>query len=320
MKKYHFTCINNFNDFTKIKNDWNLLWKKTNKNIFLSYEWYNALLKSKIDCNIKLNFQIWVLYENNFPKCIAPLKIEENTINFLSNCEADYQDLIYNESTHCEVMLNFIKNKYLNYHFKLIDVPKTSKTVSVFNKIFPNATINISDICPYCYISKMSNIYTAGKNFKRKINKLSKLGDIKFEHITNGKDIKKNLPTMKKFFSQRWSSDPSSSFFFDKYDDVFMEEITKTLSDNNNVLLSILYLNNNPISYFYGFVIEEKYLFYRSAFSREYELYSPGMLTLHELLNFCSIHEIKIFDFMRGDYLYKKRYTATYTTNLLLEV
>ena len=316
--KYLIVCIDNFDALIKMQNEWNDLWLKTEKNIFLSHSWYVALIESKLQCGKEINYQIWCLYESNVLICIAPLKIVGKKIFFLANFEADYQDFIYTEPNSCLKMLKLLREKYIGFEFLLSDIPEKSNTVFVFLNIFKNTNISVSDICPHKYILPNTNIYLKSKNYRRKKNKIERIGTYRVEHLRDSESICKHLMRMKEFFSQQWRENEESWFFFEEFDDVFMYKITEALSAHNQVLLTVMYLNEESIAYYYGFVQDGKYFYYRSAYSNFYKEFSPGKLALNELFDYCSNNKIDTFDFMRGDYAYKKLYTNQKTKNLSL--
>ena len=320
MSNLDFYCVSKYEDLIQHKKKWNKLWERTERNLFSSFEWISALLNAKKECNIQTDFHIWFLREYGRLTCIAPLKIEGSTVSFASNFQADYQDFIYENQDSCILMIRFLKDKYENNNFLLSDIPEQSQTPTLFLQNFTTAKKYISEICPYVQVSRDSIQCFMGHDYRRKKNKLMKEGDLYIEHLTDVKVILSHLPTMKNYFAQRWQDNKESNCFFEKFDDVFMREITRNLGKNEWVLLTVLYSRKKPIAYYYGFIHDDCYLFYRSAFNASYGSFSPGMIALTELFLYCSKNKITKFDFMRGDYPYKKRYTTKFKKNILLEV
>lgn len=320
MKNEIYICIRNYDELLKYKDEWNRLWVESNCSIFSSFLWYSSLLIAKSLSNIKISVNIWILLESGVVTCIAPLKVEGNNVMFLSNYEADYQDFIYEDLTSCEKMLAFIKSQYSPlFKIKLSDIPEDSKTIDLIKSVFNEAEQSVSEICPFVCIDKNEKIYFSRKDYKRKKNKLLNIGKLHSEFYYDLKSILYHLPIMKLYFYQRWKDNKESNFFFEKFDDVFMEEITKSLSQKKYVLLSVLFSNNTPICYYFGFVEHQKYLFYRSSFNGYYKDYSPGVIALNDLLSYCSQNDIKEFDFLRGNYSYKKKYATNARKNIKLE-
>lgn len=316
-----FGIICNYYDFIKLKAEWDFLWLHSKSSFFSSFSWYEALIRAKslakehVDINIVL-----CRGTNGQLRCIAPLKIEENKVMFLSNHEADYQDFIYSSPNDCEIMLRYVLDYYKNKVILLDSVPEYSCIISNARKI---SGVNIidGDSCPILDLNFYDNDRRIeSKNFKRKIESLKKLGNVSFFQLYNSQDILNNLARFKMFYRDRWGNDPESSFFFEPFDDFFLAEIVRAFSSTNTVLMSTLILNEQTIAYYFGFLNNKSYLFYRSGFDKRYERQSPGMLLLKLLIDDLVKKRYMEFDFLRGEYPYKSMYSNGLRKNYCIGV
>ena len=314
--------IKKYSEFQKIKKEWTSLWQNSNATIFSSFEWYNALIQAKNIADIPFEFNVVLYSKDGVLKCIAPLKIENKKIMFMSNHQADYQDFIYLSNSDCQKMLGYIISRYRNkYSFELDSIPGYSQLlVAASNKEY-NVSIFESEICPILNLQNYNYSQALGsKNFKRKFNMLKKLGDISFVEFTSYNTLTPHLTTFKEFYRSRWGQNPESKCFFEPFDDFFIEELVKKFSPINKVAMFALLLNSTPIAYYFGFIDKTSYLFYRSGFDKKYEKYSPAMVLLKKMLAYFAINNYTVFDFLRGDYTYKSNYANDLRKNYCIKL
>lgn len=74
--------------------------------------------------------------------------------------------------------------------------------------------------------------------------------------------------------------------------------------------ISIIFLDEEPAAYEYGFIYHDRFEFWHSGFDARFEQYTPGnILLLNMIENFCS-QGIQELDMLRGDEGYKKRWNS----------
>lgn len=321
MNNFSFKSIHKYSEFLKLKDEWECLWEQSNASIFSSFAWYNALLRAFKNAEKRLEFDIILLYTSDHClRCIAPLKIENNKVKFLSNYQADYQDFIYTSFTDCEMMFKYICSHYNKMIISLDTIPSHS-TVLNLSQRNNDIIIKPSENCPVLVFDNYdSEKDIQSKNYRRKKRMLQQLGEISINNFFAANDILPNMVRFKEFYKSRWGEDPESSFFFEPFDDLLLFEIVKSFSVNNKIILSSLTLNGLPIAYYLGFVDRKKYMFYRSGFDNRYEKYSPGMVLLKVLLNDLKKKGYIEFDFLRGEYAYKSMYANSIRYNFCVEV
>ncbi len=89
----------------------------------------------------------------------------------------------------------------------------------------------------------------------------------------------------------------------------FHRDLVTTINGNGQISLNMLYIDGVPAAYHYGFIHENKYHAWRTAFIPQFIEYAPGHLILNETLEYFSKQGLVEFDFLRGDARYKREWT-----------
>ena len=85
----------------------------------------------------------------------------------------------------------------------------------------------------------------------------------------------------------------------------FFERLIDELWDEGRVHFSTLTLDGAPISYHYGFLYRGRFYWYKPAYLREYQTYSPGKVHVAKLLAEGAAEGWHTFDFLAGAEAYK---------------
>ena len=97
-----------------------------------------------------------------------------------------------------------------------------------------------------------------------------------------------------------------STFADDKIQS-FYKQLAKEFK--KDLLIGILYLENKPIAYGTGFLINNNFYYNQMAYLAEFRQYSPGKVLLVKLIDYLNTRNAQTFDFGSGDSFIKKLVT-----------
>ncbi|MHC1785282.1 MAG: GNAT family N-acetyltransferase [Anaerolineaceae bacterium] len=94
-----------------------------------------------------------------------------------------------------------------------------------------------------------------------------------------------------------------------KADHLFHRSLVSRLDGECQTSLNLLYIDGVPTAYHYGFIYNNKYYAWRTAFISQFLEYAPGHIILNETLEYFCNQGLTEFDFLRGDARYKREWT-----------
>lgn len=97
------------------------------------------------------------------------------------------------------------------------------------------------------------------------------------------------------------------STFADEKIQAFYKELAKEFK--KDLLIGILYLENKPVAYGTGFLINNNFYYNQMAYLAEYRQFSPGKVLLVKLIDYLHTRNAQTFDFGSGDSFIKKLVT-----------
>jgi len=327
---------NNFEELLSLKEEWNRIVEKSQgSTIFQTFEWlynYSKHFSKKNPLLILLAFSEDKLIG------VAPLQklkynkigiFSKKKITFLGEIFSEYNDFIVYSEYFFSVINSFIQylsEYYSDYYLDLRDIPDQSLTNTFFLKHTRYFKIELKSEV-YLYIKTSRNIEDYLSEYskktintlKRKINKLQKMNsEFVFCNYLNEYDLLKLI----EFNLYRQNKKKLISFFENKNNISFVQQIVKEYNNTSFLLSSQCQINNETKSVCLCFLFNNKLHFYLSGFDFELQKYSLGMVHLHKIIEYCFNKKYAEFDFMRGsdDYKFRfhpeKRYLKRYLINI----
>lgn len=173
--------------------------------------------------------------------------------------------------------------------------------------------------CPILDLRKKHAVERAldKRTTRSKARRLRRLGQVRVIHLTDAASIQMYLDRFVEMHNMQWQRTRGAvGLFYDPSVLRFFDEMSRVMSTQGSVLLSVLFIETTPIAIYYGFVAQNTYYYYRSAFDQRYVRYSPGHVLLEKLVEFCVAQRLTTFDFLRGEYSYKYRYANRHIENV----
>ncbi|MBI64209.1 MAG: hypothetical protein CL778_02890 [Chloroflexi bacterium] len=285
----------------------------------------NRFFQSQIVKNIwKKNFgkdskyKIFVVSDTN-NKIISPFKINKNKYTFIGSKDLfDYQDLIYSGHNGIDELLEtlviFLSNDLSINELELDSIPTSSPTIekiTVYLKKYNwDVEISLEDVSPRIILPETFEEYLSSLNKKnrheirRKLRRLNKIESVKSYEFSDKKDIKEN---MGEFFRLLRKSTPDKNNFMTVNRENFFRDISINMSKLGSTRLRFLEVDNKKVATSLSFLKDKVKYLYNSGYDPEYSDLSVGVLNHVLSIQHSILENHLIFDFMRGDEVYKYR-------------
>jgi CelD/BcsL family acetyltransferase involved in cellulose biosynthesis len=319
------------------KEEWNSLVEKLKyKSIFLTWEWSYCYWKNFGKGKKLLIF----FYEKRGEiKAIAPFFIEKKFLGlkflkFLATGVSDNIDFIVEEGFR-DIFLKKLF-QYLNTHSWMWDIidfgefssdsPNLNSLLTILreNKIMVKL-INTT-VYPQMDINNSWQDFTKNigskyrKTIRNRLNRIKKKHNLEFTHYKNLNG--KAFPLLEKIIKidRNSSKYKSHDSLFSKRENInFHRDIFKILVPKEQIDLSILSLNGNPISYVYNFKFADSIYCYDTSYDFKYHNFSPGNLVIYLLFkDYFSSPYLRYIKLGRGLSENKKRFMSHLVLNYRL--
>lgn len=324
----NFKC---YNSIFSIKKYWNIInYSRDNLCVYQTYEFNKMLYISRrtsinniISNNTKTIFIVG--FDGDIPCCIAPLIINMNKqevylLGYGTN--AGYLDFIYNKHIESFRIMELLKKclKILpGYKFKFTDLNETSELFLILKNI--NVKINNME----CYAIKLEdsyNVYYRGlskstrQNIRTIYNRLD-TDNMNYCLTIYSKEKAMSLSTLRKLnkiYRKRhseWYKRESikTRNILNELKQMKRDIIFQSIGKIPNTIVAVMYINNEPASFFIGYKYDNLIIIPRLAIDTQYSRYTPGGLLLIEYIKEIYKYNLEfIIDLCRGNEHYKSVY------------
>ena len=300
----------------ELANDWNDIFDSHEGNrIFTSFElqktWWDHFgndFKNRI-----------ILMSKGDSKIIVPFKLSGNTASLIGSEDLfDYQDFVYSERSDIHQFMDRLahyltKNIDVN-ELKLTSVPRESPILTILPEYLEKNswTINISneDVTPKIQIPNSWDDYLNSlkkkhrHEIRRKIRRLYNYGKVEELEVRDYNGVREHLDDF--FVLHRISSSEKQNFMTIERES-FFRDIALKLCHQGILRLRFLIVNSIKVAASMSFVNHEVEYLYNSGYNPDFNDLSVGILN-HVFSIRKSIKENNnVFDFMRGNEMYKYR-------------
>lgn len=322
--------------FQELQSEWNNLLRKSISNrIFSTWEWQYAwweayqpgslwLITVREDSGTLIGIAPW--FVENHPehgRIIRPIGCVDVT---------DYLDIIA-DAQKVEAVLNAIAEfagLNMNYYewINLCNIPERSPTFSFFpvslEKNGLSVKITQQEVCPVISLPTDWEVYfdlldkKQRHELRRKLRRAEGAAENIDWYIVNKshnltEELERFLHLMASSHSEKaqFLSDPKNKNFFNA--------IVPLALNNNWLQLSFLTINGQAVAAYLNFIYDNAVLVYNSGLSPDqFSQLSPGIVLLAYNIRHAIETGNKIFDFLRGDEVYKYRMGAKDTKIFML--
>jgi CelD/BcsL family acetyltransferase involved in cellulose biosynthesis len=312
--------------FDSINEELKDIWKKNEKN--LSYTFFqNIDYLQEISKINNTKFKIIVIFDEDNILAILPLEIKKyfflNILQWIGTGYADYCNPV-------------IKNNNVNFNKKyFLDMwSKALKDVGKIDLIFFNNQLSRIDkimnpFVDYFKTSLFSKVYQIQlqnsfddykdqikkkdkKHFYEvhrtliKFDKLKKIAKINFfveDSYKNEIEVKKLINEKRALLGNKNIKNNLNSKFIKILENLILLKKIKFFSMK-------LKIDNEIISTCFGFIFKESFYYYiPSTFPKKFDNFKPGKILITEIIKWCILNNVKLFDFGLGAEKYKKYFS-----------
>ena len=309
--------VTDFHRLQELWPQWQRLWESDCRaEIFQTPEfaraWWRAFGRDCSLCTI-------VVFAGDEVIGILPLIRRGRSLQFLGMPEADYADILCEESRAPEVLalalqalLNSVTGweecsfEHLSRHSRLVryfqTLPRQIRTRLRCVRDERQQTIILRNQRDAVFQSLL------GKNHTRRLkNKLSKAGRLQFRHLSE-LEAERHLGDFFRHHIRRHAALGRKSLCASSEFCEFVLGLIQELGPTDRIRFGVLELNGQPLAWDFGFQVNGKFLLYQHTFDLDAWHYSPGEVLLWNELRYAKDHVSREFDFGKGDELYKDRF------------
>ena len=316
--------------FDDLKAEWNtLLARSCSDTLFLTWEWQTTWWRCLGEGDL------WLLawYDQGEIVGIAPLylTVEQDGTHWLNivGCVdvSDYLDVIVaagREEQVYSALLDWLAGPDAPaWHVtKLCNLPQLSLTHQLLPELATqrglDATTRVEDVCPIIELPSDFETYLQERlskkqrhEVRRKLRRIQDETQVNWYVVNHVHAIE---PEMEAFIQlHRLSTDEKHSFMTPEMQ-AFFREITLTMHDAGWLYLAFIEINGAKAAAMLAFNYKNRLLIYNSGYDpANYAELSPGIVLTSYIIEDAIKHDIKIFDFLQGNEVYKYRFGATDT-------
>ncbi|MDD2823117.1 MAG: GNAT family N-acetyltransferase [Candidatus Daviesbacteria bacterium] len=305
--KYRTDIITEIDD--DLIKQWNNLWEEAeNSTVFNSYQWFEACLNTY---NIG-SYELYVCYYDKRLVMVLPLcSLRYAGIKVLGTiCNNFLVDTPFLAEKYDTKLIKYFFGEIMknnNLFIQKID----DKASCLIHKLFPDTFFSLISVNPCVHISG-DPVSLMSKSALSKIRSVIKKNDFLFKLKVY--DIKSDLnQCLKMMFEIEQKSSKkihSKDIFSEEINRVFFSKLSE--SCRGFIRTYVLYYNNQPIAYQFGFLYRKTYAAYQIAYLNEYRKIFPGKIVLFKLIDSLTHEPIDMLDFGGGISSFKQEFTPNY--------
>ena len=311
--------INVYNQFSlELKNSWIELEKESDISIFQTFEWNKSWFET---IGLKKGAQLYIVLvlHNDKPIIIFPFILKKSfgfkIISFIGDQQSDYLCPLINSSLDIDFKNTWsLVTKSLPNH-DLIYLEKYTLFGNHANINFASVLnlkeVNISHSSSLPKTFEAFNLKLRPKlksDINRQKRRLSKLGKLEFQIITDSNEFKKLVPEMILQKRKRYKKTNVPDPFINEDVHNFYINIVDIKSNNLIPHYSILKLGDKIIATHWGVIHKSRFYYLMPTYSADFMVYSPGKILLYFLIEESISQKLKVFDFTIGGESYKNEW------------
>lgn len=311
--------INIYNEFnSELKNFWIELEKKSDISIFQTFDWNKSWFET-IGSKKRIQLNIVLVLFNGKPIIIFPFILKKSfgfkIISFIGGQQSDYLFPLISSILDIDFKDTWSLVIDSLPHHDLIYLEKYTLFRSHANSNFASflnlKEINISHSSSLPKSIETFNLKLRSKlksDINRQKRRLSKLGKLEFQIITDSNEFKKLVPEMILQKRKRYKKTNVPDPFVNKDVQDFYINIIDIKSKNLIPHYSILKLDDKIIATHWGVIHKNIFYYLMPTYSSDFMVYSPGKILLYFLIEESINQELNIFDFTIGGESYKNEW------------
>lgn len=328
------TLYSDFDSILPLKEDWNiLLGESPMPNIFLTWEWI-TIWWSRFGKGRSLHFlvaQAGLKVVGVFPLYLDRMSIfpgfRAKTLRFVGDggpvfpdylgpiIKEDYVEKVIDEFSR------FLHDQSFNWNMMRFsdvypEISSIKRLVESNRRQFGKELYEGEERCPYLPLPSSYENLIAGLHSRRResvrrvLRKAQKKYDIKFECYISEDSVDEVFSLLVGIYKNSIrGQDKHNGFNRDDYLE-FHREIAKAFAKKGWLRLYILWLNDSPTAFIYGYLYKNSFWYYQTGYDKGFSNDAPGSIVLQKVFESVIGEGAEEFDFLKGDEDYKFYYST----------
>ncbi len=299
---------------------------------FQTFQWHLAWWEHVGRYDHRVRPHMLAFLDHGVIRALAPLAIEsrgeEHLLRFSSDPWADYQELLVDCSRIDPDAVHRALGAYLKDglaegrwdRVELRELPADSRLAAFLDggACGADGGLLASSMCPRLDLedAKVFERALSLHEYSVKQRRLQRLGRLECRHHVHPGRIAERMPEFIAMHLRQWMNRPDRGLTFDQADMIrFYECCIPLLGGAGQLMLTELLLDTRPIAYYLGFIHRRIFWGYRTTFDTALRKHSPGHVMHRFMFRFLRQQGYQVFDFMRLDQPYKRRYASRIVQN-----
>ncbi|GLX66355.1 GNAT family N-acetyltransferase [Paenibacillus glycanilyticus] len=304
--------ITSIEELMNYRDDWdNILQRNQNNNPFIEFEWIRQWLLCFHESYDILIYAVWHEQEIiAFFPFIKKKRLFNNFIYFVGFGQANYMDIVVQKEWEVQAIqlvmgeLLRLKRSVFILH-GLLDSTGTADAIKRYCTDHRISFHGSQTVAPYIDLSMDNFNDYIEKRMKRhggdrKEKRLKKLGHVDFRSVD-----KEQLEAMFHLHEKRWHAKMDTSGFTKGQTHEFYKSLSTLKNEVIETKLDGLYIEEQLVAFFYGFVCRDRYVLYVLAHDDDFGVFSPGRILLKEAIKDRYSNQVQNFDLSIGYESYK---------------
>lgn len=249
----------------------------------------------------------------------APLMLDPTrTLRFIADENSDYLGFVIHSGATNVIsdLLQFLVAQPTWRVMHLRNLPRADYDPSLFMRACTNADLipwrNYTVTAPYLELCK--NIASAEKRLnkysvRRAERQLAAQGELHYEVFSAAQRTDELWDDFAKQHIKRCRVDNRTSPFKSPNYVAFLQAISVAPGMHDIVHFSAVLLDNRAVAYHFGFISNQRLLWYKPSFDTALEKGSPGVVLIRHLANYALQHNLLELDFTIGAEPFKERFS-----------
>ncbi len=313
------TRIKEIQQFEALRNEWShILSQSESKDAFLTWEWMFSWWK-----NIgQHNHQLWLLTVRDGERLIgiAPLMLNTRKKSFfryrklenIGNPDCDVSGIVSLEPEKtARVILTYLLDRGSEWDIlEIRELPQDCQGTQLLLAAIRENNLRLVETNEKHFYIPLTGTWeqyynrlskNLKHNLKRRRRRAEEMGAIKVERYS-GQNLRWE------HFLRIFKLNEKSNFpdlYQSEQNQSFHKDLFNLMQAHDWIQIEILFINEKPVAFQYGFTYDGKYEDWRGGIDKEYEFIAPGKLLMMLTMEKRFESEFEESDFLRGNHAYK---------------
>lgn len=197
---------------------------------------------------------------------------------------------------------------------------QTLKDALGHSRIFNAARVRTVDVSLRVDL-QTAQIEPTGKSAKKRRyeqRQLEAFGEVRYESLTDAASVEGFVPRLRWLERQSWKAQADTGLFRLQGSREMYSELLPKLAAEGKACIDVLYAGEEVLACQVGLLGEGVYGLHNTSYHPGFSEYSPGTHLLTYSMCRARDHGVRVYDFMQGEQIYKKRLATSEET--LMEV